>query len=118
MLSSIVSKIEIQSILDSPSMGFVDKKYANFYLKQIGKNIGLKVVIEVADNTSITRDGYTAFWKKFKGAVKLVGFGIRVHSLVQNHLEGNDILDKISLVWIFSNIVVKINKILLTLVLY
>jgi hypothetical protein len=44
-------------------MGFVDKKYANFYLKQIGKNIGLKVVIEVADNTSITRDGYTAFWK-------------------------------------------------------
>ena len=48
-------------MLDSPSMDFVDKKYANFYLNKIGKNIGLKVIIEVADNTNITEDGYTTF---------------------------------------------------------
>jgi hypothetical protein len=44
-------------MLGSPSMGFVGKKYANFYLDQIRKNIGPKVVFEVVDNTSVTRDG-------------------------------------------------------------
>ena len=57
ILSIIVSKTEIQSMLGSPSMGFKGKKYANFYLEQIGKNIGPKVVLEVTDNIGVTRDG-------------------------------------------------------------
>jgi hypothetical protein len=46
MLSSIVSRTEIQSMLDSPSVDFVGKKYANFYLEQIGKNIGPNIVLK------------------------------------------------------------------------
>lgn len=85
VLRSIMSKVEVESLLDSPSMGFVGKKYANSYLEQIGKNIGPEAILEVADNTGITRDGYTTFWKKFKGAVKQVGSGIRISCLPNPH---------------------------------
>lgn len=85
LLQSFISKTKIKSMLDSPSMGFVGKQYVNYYMEEIGKRLGPEAILEVADNTGITRDGYSSIFKKFKGAVKLAGSGIRVTCLPNPH---------------------------------
>jgi hypothetical protein len=58
---------------------------ANHYLDRIGKSVGPIDILETCDRNGITHAGYGAIYKKFKGAIKSAGKGLRVGCLPNPH---------------------------------
>jgi hypothetical protein len=58
---------------------------ANFYLDKIGENVGANEICETMDRNGITKPGYAAVYKQFKGATRVAGRGLRVGCLPNPH---------------------------------
>lgn len=85
VLASILSRKEMEAILETPKMTVVGKRMVNFYLDKIGESIGLAQILETCDRNAITAEGYNAVYKIFKGAVKSAGKGLRISCLPNPH---------------------------------
>ena len=81
VFASLLSKIEVSSLLESPKLSHVGTRMPNHYLEKIGKSVRLENILETCDRNGITHFGYDAIYKSFKGVVKSVGKGFRVGCL-------------------------------------
>ena len=77
VFASILLRAELIAALETPKMSVVGKRYVNYYLDKIGKNIGPEKNLETCDRNTITNNGYTAIYKDFKGAIEASRKGFR-----------------------------------------
>jgi len=85
IFASLLSKTEVNSLLESPKLSHVGTRMVNHYLEKIGKSMGPENILETCDRNGITHSGYGAIYKNFRSAVKRVGKGIRVGCLPNPH---------------------------------
>ena len=81
VLASMLSQTEVNAICEEPKLEGVGVKLANKYLDKIGEIIHPADILETCDRNMISHSGYDAIYKRFKGAAKLVGRGIRIGCL-------------------------------------
>ena len=81
MFASILSKIEISSMMSLPSMSFVGICMANHYLEKAGASLGPHSILETCDQSRITQIGYSQIYKKMQGGLKSAGKGLRIGCL-------------------------------------
>lgn len=85
VLGSMLSRQEVISMCESSKLSSVGIQMANQYLDRIGKSVGPNDILETCDRNGITHAGYGAIYKKFKGAIKSVGKGLRIGCLPNPH---------------------------------
>ena len=81
VLATILSKKEVSTMLESPSMQSVTTKIANDCLEKIGSQIGAIEICEIKEYSGMTDIGYSKIYKKFKNGIKASGTGLRVGCL-------------------------------------
>lgn len=85
VFASLLSRTEMESMLETPKMTVVGEAIVNQYLDKIGKLVSAAKILETCDRSGITVDGYSAVYKTFKGAVKSAGKGLRISCLPNPH---------------------------------
>ena len=85
VFASLLSRTEMESMLETPKMTVVGEAIVNQYLDKIGKLVSAAKILETCDRSGIVVDGYSAVYKTFKGAVKSVGKGLQISCLPNPH---------------------------------
>lgn len=81
VLASLLSQTEVTAICEDPKLSVIGVRMANYYLNKIGEQVGATDILETCDRNGITHSGYGAIYKRFKGAARVAGRGIRVGCL-------------------------------------
>jgi hypothetical protein len=81
VFGSFMSRVEVETMLQSPRLNMVGSRIAKHYLEKIGQHVGPEQIVETCDRSGITQSGYGAIYKTFKKAVACAGAGSRVSCL-------------------------------------
>lgn len=85
VFASILSQKEVETILNEPKLSKQGVRLANQYMQKIGEKMRPEHILETCDRNAITHNGYSALYKRFNGAVKTAGQGLRVSALPNPH---------------------------------
>ena len=75
----------METILNEPKLSKQGVRIANQYMQKIGEKMRPEHILETCDRNAITHNGYSALYKRFNGAVKTTGQGLRVSALPNPH---------------------------------
>lgn len=81
MLGQILSKIEVNSMLETPALQSVGVGITNRYLEKIGTEVGAHEILGVLDDSGITQSAYRRVYTQFKEGAKIAGKGLRIGCL-------------------------------------
>jgi hypothetical protein len=85
ILASLLSQTEVSVICEDPKLESVGVNMTNKYLNKIGERVRPCDVLETCDRNGITHNGYEAIYKRFKGAARVAGRGLRIGCLPNPH---------------------------------
>ena len=85
IFASMLLQTEVETILNEPKLIKQGVRIANQYMEKIGEKMLPEHILETCDRNAITYSGYSALYKRFSGAVKSAGHGLRVSALSNPH---------------------------------
>jgi len=77
-LASMLTQTEVITMCKTSKLNTVGIRMANHYFDKIQQKLGPYEIQEVCDRNGITQDGWRGIFKKYQGAVKAAGQGLRV----------------------------------------
>jgi hypothetical protein len=81
LMGNIWSKIELLSMLKSPTMQSVGIDITDQYLDKIRQEVGAHEILACCDRNGVIQNGFNAIYKSFQNGVKAAGKGIHIGCL-------------------------------------